>query len=208
MLYFILKAEKPDNPCKKLYKMDEHNLENKETYPYEYVIKNGIPYEEYLVMPQDEKDVRFPYGSVTFSGLTVAVTFENHQAVLENDRILTVGLMRREGLEVNHELRERFPNSFFWQSCYDDSISGVDPITQSVIYDCMRFGQLKIMFCEWTYPDYGDTLNGTRDIIKWAKDYLTPDKLDGKVPPTLILPNGKDFSLYWKDIFPRPDYKA
>jgi hypothetical protein len=64
--------------------MDEQNLENKETYSYEYVIKNGIPYEEYQAMPKDEQELKFPYGSVTMSGLTVAITFENHQATLEN----------------------------------------------------------------------------------------------------------------------------
>lgn len=177
----------------------EDTLENEGTYSYENVTKNGIPDEKYQAMLEDERNLKFPYGTITMSGLTVAITYENHQAMLENERILTEELMEREGMEVNHKLREKFPNSYFYQICYDHAIIGVNPITQSIIYDCMCFGKLRVMFCEWTCPDYGDTMYGATDIIKWNKE-LTPEELQGKIAPTLLLWDNEHFNKFWKDL--------
>jgi hypothetical protein len=60
--------------------------------------------------------------------------------------------------------------------------------------------KLRITFCEWIFPDYGDTMYGVRDIIHWVKDLLTPEELEGKVPPTLILLDSEQFNKYWEDL--------
>ncbi|HOU02819.1 MAG TPA: hypothetical protein PLL94_06560 [Bacteroidales bacterium] len=145
------------------------------------------------------KDDQYPYGYIEHLGIKTGYTFEQAKAMFENEAVLTADLMYREGMEINHRLRDKFPNSFFYQICYDDAICGVNPITQSIIYDCMRFGQLKIMFCEWSYPDYGDVMSGATDIIRWVKE-ITPGKLQGKVPPTLILIDDNFFMKYWDDL--------
>jgi hypothetical protein len=174
-------------------------LKTKETYPYEYVIKNGIPHEDYLAMPEDEKNLKFPYGAIVMSGLTVAITQENHQAMLENERKLTDELMVREGMEVNYELRAKFPNSYFYQICYDDAIIGVNPITQSITYDWIRFGELRIMFVEWIYPSYKDVMYGAQSVMSWTEE-LSPEELNGKVAPSLVLLDNDHLEKYWDDL--------
>ena len=151
----------------------EQTFENKETYPTEYVIKNGIPHEEYQTMPEDEKKLKFPYGAITMSGLTVAITYENHQAILENERLLTEELMEKEGMEINEKLREKFPNSYFLPGCYDDAIVGINPITEAVIYSSMYLGKLRIMFVEWTCPSYKDMMYGAQRMMAWIKELIS-----------------------------------
>ncbi len=127
-------------------------FEEKPRYSDEYIIQNGIPYEKYLAMPEDERSEKFPYGSITSSGITIAITFEHNQAIRENEAKMTADLMQQKGLKENHELREKFPNSQFKHICYDDAIVGVDTVTQSIIYDVMYYGYLAIMFIEWSCP--------------------------------------------------------
>lgn len=91
-------------------------------YSDEYILKNGISNEKYQAMPADEIRAKFPYGSFTFSGLTIATTFEHYQAILANEDEMIAELMEQEGLVVNYELRKKFPNSHFDPICYDDSI--------------------------------------------------------------------------------------
>jgi hypothetical protein len=228
-IFFIVEQNAATNKSFKTLKNMGQTLkeQNQEKYPNGYVIRNGITFEDYKLMSEDEKELKFPFGYVSSTGITreeyqsmssdeqkleypygctiymgivTPCTEEQHLGMLENVRILTEDLMNREGMEVNQNLRDKFPDSYFYQICYDDAIIGVNPITQSVIYDCMRFGQLRVMFCEWIYPDYGDTMFGVTDIIKWVRDIIPIEKLEGKVPPTLVLLDTENFNKYWEDI--------
>jgi hypothetical protein len=120
----------------KLMSSDEKELK----FPYGYVSSTGITYDEYKLMSEDEKELNYPYGCSVYQDIVTPTSLEQHEGMLENERIMTEDLMKREGMEVNQNLRDKFPNSYFYQICYDDSIIGVNPITQSIIYDCMRFG--------------------------------------------------------------------
>lgn len=179
--------------------MDEQNLENEVRYSDEYIIKNGIQYEEYLALPENERRAKFPFGSFTFSGLTIATTFEHHQVMLEHEDKMTADLMEREGLKVNYELREKFPNSYFKPECYDDSIVGVNAATQSILYDVEYYGRLAVMFIEWSSPKYKDMMYRATKAIRWAKT-ITYEDLNGKVPPTFILKNDEKFIELWDDL--------
>lgn len=122
------------------------------------------------------------------------------------DKKLTAELMEQEGMEENTELREMFKNSYFFPICYDDAIVGVNPMTESIIYDYMRVGQLSIMFSEWSYPDYGDTLDGCGQMRRWvenlSKGKAEPEAVE-KIPPTLFLYKGN--IQYWEDLN-NPEY--
>ena len=113
------------------------------------------------------------------------------------EKIMTDELMDRQGMSVHTEMRENNKNSYFFPICYDDAIIGVNPMTESIIYDYMRIGRLRVMFVEWTYPDYADTLYGGERMVQWIEE-LSNEESEGKVPPTLCL---KEVHLdYWDDI--------
>lgn len=112
-------------------------------------------------------------------------------------RLLTEEYMAREGISENIEMREIFKNSYFFPICYDDAIDGVNPMTQSIIYNYMRLGQLRIIFVEWHSPDLGDTLYGGESMVRWIEN-LTDEETEGKVPPSLCL--YKSNIEYWADI--------
>lgn len=115
----------------------------------------------------------------------------------DSEKQLTAVTMAQEGIEEKTKLREMFPNSFFFPICYDNAIIGVNPLTESVIYDYWSLGYYRILFVEWTYPDYGDTLYGGERMISWIKN-LNQEKTEGKVPPTLcLLEMDKE---KWKDV--------
>lgn len=172
-------------------------------YSDEYILKKGIPYEEYQSMPEDEIKTKFPYGSFTFSGLTIATTLVHYQAILAHEDEMIAELMELEGLEVNYELREKFPNSHFDPICYDDAILGINPVTGSVIYDIIYHGYLATLFIEWIKPSYKDTMYRSTDTIRYVKDWandLDTRRFDGKVPPTYILFRDKHFMKHWDDL--------
>lgn len=209
---------------KTLEKQEEENLDKIEKkYPNGYPIKNGLSYEDYKSMPQDEKELKFPYGYISSTGITheeyklmpederelkypygctvyqdivTPTTEEQHLKGIENERKMTEDLMNSEGLEVNQNLRDKFPNSHFFPICYDNAIIGINPVTQSVIYDCMEYGYLYIMFCEWSSPKYKDVMYGSTDVIRWLPNHNFKDK----VPPTLILLDNEQFNKYWEDL--------
>jgi hypothetical protein len=99
---------------------------------------------------------------------------------------LTAELMESEGMKENTKMRGLFQSSYFFPICYDDAIVGVNALTQSIIYDYMRIGYLRILFVEWNFPDYGDTMYGCGQMAEWVEK-LTLEELEGKVPPTLCL---------------------
>ena len=110
---------------------------------------------------------------------------------------ITADLMKSEGIEENTELREMFGNSYFFPICYDGAIVGVNPLTQSITYDYMKLGYLRVLFVEYTYPDYADTMYGCEKMVEWINE-LTEEELEGKVKPTLCL---REFdNEYWNDI--------
>ncbi len=113
------------------------------------MFKDGIP---------KGKNEQYPYGYMEYLGIKTGYTFEQATAMSENEAEMTADLMYREGLKINYELREKFPNSHFRPICYDNSIVGVDPVTKSIIYDVMYYGYLAIMFIEWSCPKYKDTM--------------------------------------------------
>lgn len=88
-------------------------------------------------------------------------------------------------IEINTELREKFPNSYFLSVTYDDAIWGVNPITQSIIYDTMVLGFLHVWHVEGSYPDLGDRIECASIIINRVEG-LTADELDGKVKPSFL----------------------
>jgi len=113
------------------------------------------------------------------------------------DEKITADLMESEGIEENTELREMFGNSYFFPKCYDDAIVGVNPVTQSITYDYMILGYYRVLFVEFTYPDYADRMYGCEKMVEWI-NHLTEEDTKGKVKPSLCLyePDKK----YWKDI--------
>lgn len=88
-------------------------------------------------------------------------------------------------IEINTELREKFPNSYFLSVTYDDAIWGVNPITQSIIYDTMVLGFLHVWHVEGSYPDLGDRIECASIIINRV-ERLTSEELDGRVKPSFL----------------------
>jgi len=86
---------------------------------------------------------------------------------------------------VNIEIRQKYPNSYFWPKVYDDCIRGVNVLTGSIIYDYMAIGARWIATCEGNAADLDDVFYGSVEMELWLKN-LTPEELGGKVPPTLI----------------------
>lgn len=93
-----------------------------------------------------------------------------------------------ETYEVNVELREKFPNSYFLSNIYDDAIIGVNLLTESIIYDLDWVGMNHVHHIEGSSSDLGDRLECGGIVTNWMKN-LTHEELEGKVPPTVILPD-------------------
>ena len=115
-----------------------------------------------------------------------SVNDSNNKSYEDLEKEMTAEMMAREGMEENFELREMFKNSYFFPICYDDAIIGVNPMTESVIYDYWSIAFYRLLFVEWIYPDYADTLYGGERMIRWIEN-LTVEKTEGKVKPTLCL---------------------
>jgi len=90
--------------------------------------------------------------------------------------------------DVNVNLRNQFPNSYFLHEGYDEAIVAVDCITESIIYDSMHVGVLYIDHEENNHADLGDMIYGGAKLINWM-NALTSEELSGKVKPSLILQN-------------------
>jgi len=97
-------------------------------------------------------------------------------------------------IEINTELREKFPNSYFLSVIYDNAIWGVNPINQSIVYDAMGIGFLYVWHVEGSYPDLGDRLECASIIINRV-ERLTAEELDGKAKPSFLV-NDKDIEYY------------
>ncbi len=180
--------------------LEEYKLMSKEErdlkFPFGYVSSTGITNDEYQSMSSDEKKLNYPYGCTVYQDIVTPITLEQHERTLETERILTENLMKEKRLKVNQNLRDKFPDSFFFPICYDSSIVGINPVTLSVIYDCMDYGHLYIMFVEWSCPKYKDVMYGSTNVIRCLPDYDFKDK----VPPTLILQDSEQFNKYWEDL--------
>ncbi|MBN2396424.1 MAG: hypothetical protein JXC36_08200 [Candidatus Atribacteria bacterium] len=91
-----------------------------------------------------------------------------------------------ETFKVNVKLREKFPNSYFLSTIYDSAIRGVDLLTESIIYELTWLGMEYVWHIEDSLPDMGDRLE-CGGIVTNRISQLTPEQLDGKVPPTVML---------------------
>lgn len=101
--------------------------------------------------------------------------------------------------KVNFELRNEFPNSFFYDDIYDDSIIGVNLITQSVTYDLALLGACHTVHIEGISEGLGDCLE-CGGIVTDRINNLTPEEINGKVSPNVImLKNHIEHWSYVKD---------
>lgn len=87
--------------------------------------------------------------------------------------------------EIKGELREKFPNSYFYLDFYDESICGVNFLTGSIIYDLKHLGFLHTVHVEGHFGNLKDRLE-CGSIVSNRIQHLTPKELEGKVPPIVI----------------------
>lgn len=87
---------------------------------------------------------------------------------------------------VRKDLRKKFPNSYFYCDYYDESICGVNLYTGSIIYELQHLGFLHTSHIEGHYGDLGDRLE-CGGIVANRMSKLTPEQLDGKIPPTVLV---------------------
>jgi hypothetical protein len=88
--------------------------------------------------------------------------------------------------KVCKELRHRFPNSYFYDDIYDESIVGVDFRTGSIIYEYQQLGYLHTIHIEGHYGGLNDRIE-CGGIVSNRMFRLTPDELAGKIPPSVII---------------------
>lgn len=100
---------------------------------------------------------------------------------------------------INRELRMKFEKtSWFYPDGFDEDIIGVDPLTGSIIYNWWSIGFNWIWYVEGSSPDFGDRMYGCYKMTEWL-EFLTPEELQGKVPPTLVIPyDGESFQKLWE----------
>jgi len=96
--------------------------------------------------------------------------------------------------EINQKLRRRTPNSYFLPDCYDEAICGVNPITESIIYNWTHLGSLYVCHTEGNHAYLRDRIECGHIMVKWVEE-LTSEELDGKVPPTVMVDD--DDLKYW-----------
>lgn len=91
--------------------------------------------------------------------------------------------------QINMELRERLPNSYFHSPECDDSIIGYDAFSGAIIYDLWKSGR-RVSMCRCdTYDGFDYTAGGIGELLRMQKE----SDLDGKVPPVNIFT--KDFTI-------------
>jgi len=99
--------------------------------------------------------------------------------------------------EIKWELREKFPDSYFYWDYHDDSICGVNLLTGSIIYELQGLGYGHTDHVEGHSGGLNDRLE-CGGIVSNRMFKLTHEQLEGKVPPTVILID-KDLE-YWDHV--------
>lgn len=97
-------------------------------------------------------------------------------------------------IKIRTDLRRMFPNSYFYYDFYDESIIGVDLQTGSIIYELQELGYLHTKHVEGHSGGLNDRLE-CGGIVANRMSRLTPEDLQGKVPPTVIIIN-RDMKHY------------
>jgi hypothetical protein len=90
--------------------------------------------------------------------------------------------------KVSIELRKKFPNSYFYSDIYDESIVGVDFRTGSIIYEFQLLGYQHTVHVEGHSGGFNDRIE-CGGIVSNRMFRLTPEELNGKVPPSVIVTN-------------------